>query len=159
VVQRGEQPYVAIPALVAMHELGAQLPPLTPRLFGWLAARGVAPAGPPFWKYNVIDMAALLEVEVGVGVERPVAGDDQVRSGVLPAGRYVVARHRGHPDTLEPATAELLAWSETQGLRWDVRQVDGQERWVARLEEYLTDPDDEPDLTQWETDLVFRLAQ
>jgi hypothetical protein len=32
------------------------------------AARGVAPAGPPFWKYNVVDMQRELEVKAGVAV-------------------------------------------------------------------------------------------
>ena len=32
------------------------------------------------------------------------------------------------------------------------------ERWGARLETYLTDPDDEPELSKWHTELAFRLA-
>ena len=158
-VEREEQPYVAITSTVSMGQLGEVLPPLIPEVLGWAAEAGLTPVGPPFWKYNVIDMAAGLEVEVGVPVDRPASGDGRVHSGVLPGGRYVLAHHVGHPDTLEQATAELLAWADSRGLSWDVRHVNGEERWVARLEEYLNGPDDQPDMDKWETDLVFRLAQ
>jgi hypothetical protein len=32
------------------------------------------------------------------------------------------------------------------------------ERWGCRLEIYRTDPQAEPDMTKWETELAFRLA-
>jgi hypothetical protein len=32
------------------------------------------------------------------------------------------------------------------------------ERWGGRLEIYLTDPDQEPDMSKWQTQLAFRLA-
>jgi len=35
---------------------------------------------------------------------------------------------------------------------------DGGERWGSRLEIYLTDPDREPDMSKWATQLAFRLA-
>ena len=159
VVERQAQPYVAITSTVSMPQLGEVLPQLSDEVFDWVNAHGLTPVGPPFWKYNMIDMAAGLEVEVGVPVGRPVPGDARVSGGTLPGGRYVVARHVGHPDSLEQATAELLAWAEGKGLAWDVTTVNGEERWAARLEEYLNGPDDQPDLDKWETNLVFRLAQ
>jgi hypothetical protein len=36
-----------------------------PELFGWLAEQAVAPAGPPFIRYLVIDMAAEFQIELG----------------------------------------------------------------------------------------------
>jgi hypothetical protein len=32
------------------------------------------------------------------------------------------------------------------------------ERWGARVETYLTDPEVEPDMSKWVTELAFRLA-
>ena len=85
---RTDQPYAAIPVSVSMEELGTVVPPLTGHVFGWLAGRGISPAGPPFWRYVVVDMEAKLELETGVPVASQVEGDDQVRTGLLPAGRY-----------------------------------------------------------------------
>ena len=158
IVDRPAQPYVSITARVPMARLGEVVPPLNGEVFGWLATRGIDPAGPALWKYNVIDMAGELELEAGVAVATPVDGDDRVKSGVLPAGRYVVGRYRGHPDGLEGATGALLAWASGRGLSFDVSDAGGEERWAARLEEYLTDPDEEPEMDKWETDLAFKLA-
>jgi effector-binding domain-containing protein len=158
VAERSVQPYVAIQAFVTMQDLGAVLPALHPEVFGWLGARGIAPAGAPFWKYNVVDMERQLEVEVGVPVADPVPGDDRVRAGVLPAGRYATLRHTGHPDGLADATAALLEWAAAEGLTWDVTRTDQGDEWAARLEIYETDPAQEPDLNNWETQLAFRLS-
>jgi effector-binding domain-containing protein len=158
IVERPALPYAAIKVLVSMNELGTIVPPLNGEVFQWLAARGAAPAGAPFWKYNLIDMQRSLEIEAGVAVAEPVSGDDRVLGGVLPAGRYVTTRHVGHPSTLMAATAALLVWAETHGLAWDKSDTPQGERWGARLEIYLTDPRDEPDMDRWVTELVFRLA-
>jgi effector-binding domain-containing protein len=164
VVERKEQPYVSIRSSVPMRQLGELLPPLTSEVFAWLTTHGIAPAGPVLWKYNVIDMAGEIEVEVAVPVEKVPSGelrdkDDRIIVGVLPGGRYAFATHVGHPDSLEQATAELLDWADKEGLTFDVVQDNGVERWVARLEEYLNGPDDQPDMSKWETNLIFRLAQ
>jgi len=158
IVERPAAPYAAIKVLVTMDELGAVVPPLNAEVFRWLASQGVAPAGPPFWKYNVIDMQATLEIEAGVTVAQPVAGDERVLGGTLPPGRYATTRHVGHPSTLMPATAALLDWAAARGLVWDKTAAPDGERWGARLELYLTDPRDEPDMDKWVTDLAFRLA-
>jgi effector-binding domain-containing protein len=153
-----ERPYVAIAVTVGMDELATVVPPLNGEVFGWLAARGIAPAGAPLWRYNVIDMARGLELEAGVPVAAAVTGDGRVIAGVLPAGRYVVMRHVGHPDELMAATGALLDWAAEKGLTWDVSPSPAGDRWGARLEFYHSDPDVEPDMTKWETELVFRLA-
>jgi len=127
-VERDEQPYVGIISTVTMRDMGEVLPPLAPRVYAWLADRGISPSGPCFWKYAVVDMAGELEVEVGVPVFQLVVGDGEVRAGVLPAGRYAAVAHVGHPDTLEQATRELLDWAAARGLAWDVTEVDGVER-------------------------------
>jgi effector-binding domain-containing protein len=157
ITERPEQPYVAIRAQVPMRQLG-EVAHRIGDVFGWLAAHGLAPAGPPFFRYLVIDMERQLEVEAGVPVTTVVAGDDQVISGVLPAGRYATVIHVGPPDSLVGATAALLEWAADSGLQWDMTVRDDDELWGARLEFYLTDPSEQPDTSKWETQLAFRLA-
>lgn len=154
---RTEQPYAAVRARVSMDRIAA-FAPRTSEVFGWLGARGLAPVGPPFLKYNVIDMARELEIEAGVPVAAAVDGDDHVVTGVLPAGRYATVTHTGHPSELVDVTGALLDWGAGQGLTWDMSPAEDGDRWVARVEFYLTDPADEPDLSKWETQLAFRLA-
>ena len=119
---------------------------------------GLKPGGPPFLKYNVIDMTRELEMEAGVPVASAVDGDDDVVSGVLPAGRYATVTHTGHPSELMEVTRALLDWAAEQGLAWDMSPSEDGDRWGARLEFYLTDPAKEPDMSKWRTQLAFRLA-
>jgi effector-binding domain-containing protein len=157
-VQRAEQPYAAIKVLVTMQELGDVVPPLNDEVFGWLAEHGVEPAGPPFWKYNVIDMERQLEIEAGVPVNSMITGDQRVLTGVLPAGSYATLTHTGHPSTLIDATGAVLDWGNDQAVAWDRSDDPEGDRWACRLEIYLTDPADEPDLDKWQTELAFRIT-
>ncbi len=154
---RAEQPYVAVRRAVTL----ATFPEIADRLPGVIAhlgERGVAPAGAPFFRYEVIDMDRRLVVQAGVPVAAGVSGDDLVFADVLPAGRYVTATHVGPPDRLVGATAALLEWAAGQGLTWDVEETEEGERWGCRLERLLTDPAEEPDPARWRTELAFRLA-
>ena len=157
IVERAEQRYAAIKASVTM----AELPGLADRfgeLFGWLAERGVDPAGAPFFRYNVIDMARQLDVEAGVPVQADIDGDDRVTVSLLPAGRYAVSVHVGPYDGVIGAVDALLQWADAQGLEWDSSSAEDGEHWACRLESYLTDPSAEPDPAKWETQLAFKLA-
>jgi effector-binding domain-containing protein len=151
--KRVDQPYAAIPVSVRIEELGSVVPPLTGQVFDWLAARGIAPTGPPFWRYVVVDMENRLALDTGVPVASLIEGDGEVRTGLLPAGRYATVVHTGHPDTLVTATRDLLQWASAHALEWD---ADGN-RWGCRLEEYLSDPAEVPDMSEWQTRLAFRL--
>jgi effector-binding domain-containing protein len=157
IVTRAEQPYVAIRGRVTMAGIGA-LGARTPEVFAWLGARGLPPAGPPFLKYNVIDMARQLEIDNGVPVAATADGDGDIIAGVLPAGRYATLTHVGHPSELAAATKTLLDWAAGQGLTWDMSLGADGEQWASRLEFYLTDPREEPDMSKWVTQLAFRLA-
>ena len=158
VVERAAQPYAAIRRQVTMAQLGEVLPPLNGQVFDWLAAHGGEPAGPPFWRYRVIDMAGLLDIEVGVATADPVQPEGDVVTGTLPGGEYVSVEHTGHPDSLMPATKELLDWADHQGLVFDHSEQSDGDHWECRLELYLTDPAEEPNLNAWVTELAFKLA-
>jgi hypothetical protein len=64
----------------------------------------------------------------------------------------------GHPSELAGATKALLDWAAAQNLTWDMSPGSGGERWGSRVEFYLTDPREEPDMSKWVTQLAFRLA-
>jgi len=158
VTERQAQPYVAIRAEVTMANLADVLVPLHSQVFAWLGERGVPPAGPPFWKYNVIDMDTVLEVEVGVPVAAPLDGGGRVLASVLPAGQYAAVRYTGHPSGIIGAVRFLLDWAHQEGLTWDMTDTPAGERWGCRLEIYETGPAGEPDMAKRTTLLAFRLV-
>jgi hypothetical protein len=95
VVERVEQPYVAIREQVAM-ETFPRIADRLPEVVGWLAGHGIAPAAAPFFRYDVIDMRGEMVVEAGVPVAAAISGEGAIYADVLPAGRYVVVTHVGH---------------------------------------------------------------
>jgi hypothetical protein len=97
IVELPDRPYVGLAGTVTMSTIG-RIADKLPSVFAWLGARGIEPAGAPFFKYNVIDMDADLELEVGVSVAHVVESDGEIMAGVLPGGRYATVTHVGHPD-------------------------------------------------------------
>jgi effector-binding domain-containing protein len=158
-VERKEQPCIAVRSFVTMASIGSTLPPLMPEIVGWLARESITPAGPPFWRYDVIDMAGVMEVEVGVPVAEPVSsdGDARIESGARPGGTYATVIHVGHPSSLIEATADLLEWGRREDVTWDMTYAPEGERWTCRLEEYPSDPVQVPDMGAWQTQLAFKL--
>jgi hypothetical protein len=157
VAWRDPRPCVFVPRTVTMATIASAADEI-PGLFGWLAARDLTPAGPPFLRYNVIDMERELQLEAGVPVATPATGEGRVEAGMLPGGRYAVAVHTGPYDQLVQAVSDLLGWAAQQGLTWDKQDSAAGERWGGRLESYPVNPAGQPDPAKWETELAFRLA-
>src|SRR5690242_394821 len=95
VEDRPAQPYMGVRTLATMDELPTAIPQGLDTVFAWLGQQGVAPAGPPFIRYHVIDMERQLDIELGVPVAPGVDGDERVAAGVLPAGRYASLVYTG----------------------------------------------------------------
>jgi effector-binding domain-containing protein len=156
VEQRAEQRYVGIRSQVPISQFPQIIPQHLDELFGWLGARGVAPAGAPFMRYYVINMQGNMDVEMGVPVASDVTGDERVAAGVIPAGRYASLVYTGLDGM--PGNAALIGWAETNGLQWDRWDDPHGDAFRARVEYYLTDPAEEPDQDKWETEVAIKLA-
>ncbi|GGS38958.1 GyrI-like domain-containing protein [Actinokineospora fastidiosa] len=128
---------------------------LVPEVLEWLTGHGIAPAGPPLYRYYAGDATTPIEVEVGWPVAGDVPASDRVRAGVLPAGRYAVLVHRGHPDRIAESFGVLESWAAREAVRWDVTEG----RWACRYESYRTDPQVEPDPARWETEIAYLIRE
>jgi effector-binding domain-containing protein len=156
VVQREEQPYVGIRTQVPPSKFKKIIPQFLEELFAWLRARDVQPAGAPFMRYYVINMAGNMDVELGVPVAAPLAGDARVAPGVIPAGRYATLVYRGV--TGIAGNKALVEWAAKNKIAWDRWDDPNGDAFHARVEHFLTDPADEPNRKKWETEVAIRLA-
>jgi effector-binding domain-containing protein len=156
---RAAQHYAGIPATVAMDGISGAVDSAFPELFGWLASNGIVPAGPPFIRFLVIDMAGELQIELAVPVAAPVTGSGRIQPGVLPEGRYAVLRHTGPYDGLVASNAALQQWAGEHGIGFDTWDTAQGEAWRSRAEHYLTDPSAEPDPGKWEVDVAYLTSQ
>lgn len=159
VQEHGPQRYAGIGTTVTMDGISAAVDKAFPELFGWLAGQGIPVGGPPFIRYLVIDMARELEIELGVPVGEPITATGPIRPGLLPAGRYVVARHTGSYDGLITANAALQQWAADHGIVFDAVETSKGTAWQCRAEHYLTNPAEEPDPGKWETELAYLTTQ
>lgn len=85
-----------------------------------------------------------------------VAGDGRITAGEIPAGRYASLVYTG-PDGI-PGNAALIGWAERQGVQWDRWDDPRGDAFRSRVEYFLTDPAEQPDPDQWQTEVAIRLA-
>lgn len=148
--QRAAQPYAAVRTDVTI-PFGEVLGPLWSEVWNWLGGQGITASGAPFIRYLFIDMPRL-GIEVGVPVAQVIKSTERITTGELPTGTYAVMNYTGPYDGLVGATAHLLAWGAKNNIRWQMTPEAVGERWVSRLESYLTDPE------KWVTELSMLIA-
>lgn len=152
---RGERPYVGIPIEATLAEW-REVNALVGEVFRWLDRRDEGLAGAPFYRYRVIgDETTPFELEVGVPTAGRPAGDDRVRPGTIPSGIYAVLEHETHPDELGRSHAALQGWAAEEGHELARRTNGDVTVWEGRYESYLTDPDEEPDPSEWTTEIAY----
>jgi effector-binding domain-containing protein len=152
---RPEQPTLGIRTVVPMRVMSANVGKLLAELRRWADQHGVQPAGPSFLRLHVIDMAGEMDIEVGFPVAEPLAGDERVRPGSLPVGRYASLVYTGAGIAGNKA---LLVWAREQGLRFDRWDDPKGDAFRSRIESFLTDPQAEPRKTKWQTEVAIKLA-
>lgn len=152
--QRPAQPYAGIRETVTTDGFPAAVDKGFPELFGWLEERGLALAGAPFVRYHLTSETEL-DIEMGVPAGTVVPDDGRIRSGCLPAGRYVTLRHLGPFDGLAAGHEALRRWAREHDVTlecWDTARGTG---WLSCAEHYLVDPSAEPDPSRWEVELAY----
>ncbi len=126
-------------------------------LRGYLQGRGARPAGPPFVRYHTFGETET-DLEFGIPVVEPVAGEGRIAGGELPGDPAVTTWHIGPHKTLGDAYARMDAWREAHGREpagapWEVYSwIDpSQYRGLATW----------PDPARWRTQLIqpIRLSQ
>ncbi|PKQ25241.1 MAG: hypothetical protein CVT64_11095 [Actinobacteria bacterium HGW-Actinobacteria-4] len=152
--ERGEVRYVAQPRSVTMRELGDAIPQGFGAVMEWMVSQGIEPSGPPLIRYRVIDMDSELQVEIGWPVAEPVVAGPDLISDSLPAGTYGVVTY-SNPEEGIAGNGELIQWARDNGIEWASSAADAGEAFVSRVEFELTDPDEQPDRLQWQTEVAI----
>jgi DNA gyrase inhibitor GyrI len=166
VEERPPRPYVGIEARAATEaEFRAAVDRAMPAVFGWVAARGLAPAGAPFLRYLVVDESAIpadgpppSTFEACVPLAEAVEAEGEVRAGELAGGRWVVALHRGGYDGLGALHRIVREWAAEESLVVVRRPVEDGTAFGGSAEHFRVGPVEEPDPWRWETDVEYLLG-
>ena len=153
--ERAAQPYAGIRATTPPDDVPGVVARGCPELVAWLAARDVPPAGAPFIRFHVLGDE--LELELGVPLATPVAGEGRIAAGMLPAGRWLTLLHVGPFSGLEAGHDALKRWARERDVALAVRETDRGAAWAGCVERYLVDPREQPDSSKWETELAYLL--
>lgn len=130
-------------ATLPVNEIGPWLARTYGMIAEVLARRGMQPVGPPFSRYHRLE-AGRFAVEAGFPVASVIDASGDVRASSLPAGRVARTTHVGPYEEMEPAYEALVSWIREQGGR------PAGDAW----EFYFSDPQVEPDPTEWRTEIV-----
>ena len=159
IVTRPDQPFAAIRISLDRSDIPSKAPPLIGEVAGWLGKQGVTPAGAPFFSYLAMPDDGPMLMEVGFPTASLLAGDDRVRTGTIPGGRFATIVHTGPYDGLYDANVALGKWLGKQGVPHPMPDKAAGNYEAALLEIYETDPSEEPDPQKWETEVAFRLGR
>lgn len=138
---------LVVKGAMRMDELPAFFGQAFGELYGYAARKGVAPEGAPFARYPSVSTERV-EVEAGIVVPSPVAGEGRVEASDLPAGDAAVTTHIGPYESMHEAYAAIEAWMSANG------RTPGGAPW----ETYFSDPQAEPDASKWRTEIAWPLA-
>jgi effector-binding domain-containing protein len=152
---RTQKPYMGIPTQVPRKGMFKVVDKLRREMSIWLKRQGDDPAGPPFLRYHVIDMAGEMDIEVGIPVATALTGDGRVSAAVLPEGQYASVTYVGNGFT---GNKTLIEWAKAQGITWDRWEDPKGDAFRSRCETYLTDRKTEHRKTKWEIEVAIKLA-
>lgn len=129
-----------------------------PTIYAALAEAGGIPLGGPIYQYRRLRTAAEpMDLTVSVPVPACMSIGDDFETGEIPAGRYLVARPEGGPDVLDRVHSEMWNWAGEQGLELAIDERADGIHWHARTEQFLTDPESEPDRSKWAIEVTYLL--
>ena len=141
------QPAAVIRTKARQPDLGPVMDELFPLVLAFIQASGAQPAGPPFCRYLSMGSEEW-EIEPGVPVTEPVAGEGRVEAAELPGGAVLSTMHVGPYETLGQSWDALDRWVKQEG------KVPGGAAW----ELYVTDPAVVTDPAECRTELVMPLG-
>jgi len=156
IIAYSERKYVGIRVKTPFKGMFAVVDRLLKELRLWVKAHGVVDEGPFFLRYHVIDMEGMMDIELGFMLQNPLIGDERVKPGVLPQGRYASLTYSRYAMRGNKA---LLGWIKENNVRidrWDDKEGDA---FACRYETYLTDYRVEPRKSAWEIELAIKVAQ
>jgi len=154
--KRPERTYMGIRTLAPFKGMSKVIDKISKELNAWVAANKIKTSGPPFLRYHVIDMRGFMDISFCVPVRKALPDDGEIKSGVLPAGRYASLIYSGGGISGNRA---LIEWVRAQGLDFDRWDTDQGDNFRGRYETYLTDPEVEPRKSRWEIEVAIKLAE
>jgi effector-binding domain-containing protein len=153
--QRPKLLYMGIRTLAPFKGMPKVRDRISKELTTWVDENKVKTSGPPFLRFHVIDMRGFMDISFCVPVRKALPDDGEVKSDVIPAGRYASLIYSGGGIS---ANRALIEWVRAQGMDFDNWETEQGDNFRGRYETYLTDPKIEPRKSNWKIEVAIKLA-
>jgi effector-binding domain-containing protein len=111
ILKKTEQPTLCLRTITKVEDLPALIGESYGKMAAYLKEIGEFLADVPYVAYHNMDMQRL-DVEIGFPVSRALPGKEEVKAGLIPAGKVVFCMYRGAYNEIEPVYTEMLQWIE-----------------------------------------------
>jgi DNA-binding transcriptional MerR regulator len=159
--ERPAQHHVSIRSQVAMKDMPEVILQHINEVAAWLGQQNVEPDGAPIIRYYACPAAAdsaIVDMAVGFLVGRVLSGNERILADTLPAGRYASLIYIGVENGI-PGNAALIEWANNQGIQWDSWENTIGEAFAGRIEHLIDGPDDDPNPSNWKTEVAIKLVE
>lgn len=155
IVEKPERPYLGIRFETPFDGMFALVTKALKELRKWSKDNLPSDVGPYFLRYYHCDMKSIMDVEVGVITNANLPGEEHIKPGLLPSGKYATLVYRGNGLRGNQA---LMKWGKDNGISFDPLVADQAESYVCRYEAYLTDYRLEPRKLLWDVELSIKIV-
>lgn len=109
ILYKNDQPTISIRTRTNVQSLPMLIGEGYGKLAAYLKELGELLSDVPYVAYHNMDMNDL-DVEIGFPVSKALPDRDNVKAGVIPAGKSVFCMFRGHYSEMEPTYEEMMKW-------------------------------------------------
>lgn len=113
-IYKNEQPTLSIRVRTSMEKLSSVIDECYAKIGAYLGELSELPADMPFVAYHNMDMSDL-DVEIGFPVSKPLPPKEDMQAGCIPAGKRILAVHRGPYSEVESTYNDMMAWIPEHG--------------------------------------------
>ncbi len=155
IVEKPERAYLGIRFETPFDGMFALVTKALKELRKWSKENSLTEEGPYFLRYYLTDMKGIMDVEVGLMTNSGLIGQERIKPGSLPKGKYATLVYRGNGLRGNQA---LMKWAADHGITFDPLVVGKAELYTCRYEAYLTDYRIEPRKLLWDVELSIKIA-
>ena len=155
IVEKPQRSYLGIRFSTPFGGMFAVITKALKELRKWSKENSLSEEGPYFVRYYHCDMQDIMDVEVGLMTNPGHAGQERIKPGSLPKGKYATLVYKGNG---LPGNQALMKWAKDNGIKFDPLVPDAVESYVCRYEAYLTDYRIESRKLLWDVELSIKIA-
>jgi len=110
ILEKPEQPILSIRIRTSVSDLPKHIGAGYGKMEEYIKKEGKFLSGIPFVAFHSFDDMTDMDVEIGFPIAAPLSGADEIKAGVIPAGKVVSCMYLGPYSQMESLYNEIMDW-------------------------------------------------